>query len=108
MVRVSTRVFTIFIVTGFHDIDQYVQSQLLVAALNIAIHVLVGGGTFVGKVFKGENTQLLYNQFKLFFKKVCIYKPDSSRSTSVENFIVCQHFVAPEGMDLSKFTLTTF
>jgi hypothetical protein len=95
-------------VTGFHDIDQYVQSQLLVAALNIAIHVLQKGGTFVGKVFKGEDTQLLYSQFKLFFKKVCIYKPDSSRQTSVENFIVCQYFQVPENMDISKFTLTTF
>jgi len=32
-----------------------------VAALNIAIHVLEESGTFVGKVFKGDDTTLLYS-----------------------------------------------
>ena len=37
-----------------------------------------------------------------------IYKPDSSRPTSVEAFIVCQNFQPPKLIDLSKFTLTTY
>ena len=37
-------------VTGLHDIDEYVQAQLLLAALNITTHVLKPGGTFVAKV----------------------------------------------------------
>jgi tRNA (cytidine32/guanosine34-2'-O)-methyltransferase len=34
--------------------DQYIQSQLLVAALNITVKMLKKGGNFVAKVFKGE------------------------------------------------------
>lgn len=34
-------------VTGMHDMDQYVQGQLIVAALTIVGRVLCEGGTFV-------------------------------------------------------------
>ena len=37
-------------VTGLHDIDEFIQAQLLLAALNITTHVLKLGGTFVAKV----------------------------------------------------------
>ncbi len=40
-------------ITGFHDMDQYIQSQLLVAALNIAVRMLKNDGNFVAKIFKG-------------------------------------------------------
>uniref|UniRef100_A0A3P9KF88 FtsJ RNA 2'-O-methyltransferase 1 n=1 Tax=Oryzias latipes TaxID=8090 RepID=A0A3P9KF88_ORYLA len=36
-------------VTGLHDVDEYIQAQLLLAALNITTHVLKPGGTFVAK-----------------------------------------------------------
>ena len=36
--------------TGLHDIDEYVQAQLILAALNITTHVLKPGGNFVAKV----------------------------------------------------------
>ena len=39
-------------VTGLHDIDEYIQAQLLLAALNITTHVLRPGGTFVAKIFR--------------------------------------------------------
>ena len=42
-------------VTGLHDLDEYVQAQLLLAALTIATHLLTHGGTFVAKIFRGEN-----------------------------------------------------
>ena len=35
-------------VTGLHDLDEYVQAQLLLAALNITTHVLKLGGNFIG------------------------------------------------------------
>jgi 23S rRNA U2552 (ribose-2'-O)-methylase RlmE/FtsJ len=34
--------------------DQYIQSQLLVAALNIGTKLLKEGGNFVAKIFKGS------------------------------------------------------
>ena len=75
-------------ITGFHDMDQYIQSQLLVSALNITTKVLKKGGNFVAKIFKGSEYGLLYSQFKYFFREIHIVKPDSSRESSVEHFLV--------------------
>ena len=36
-------------VTGLHDMDEYVQAQLILAALTIVTHVLAPGGCFVAK-----------------------------------------------------------
>ncbi|KAK4187195.1 FtsJ-like methyltransferase-domain-containing protein [Podospora australis] len=88
-------------VTGLHDLDIYVQSQLLFAALNLALCVLKPGGKFVAKIFRGRNVDLLYAQLKVFFEKVYVAKPRSSRASSVEAFIVCINFQPPEGFKAS-------
>ena len=49
-------------VTGVHDMDEYVQWQLLLAALTIVAHVLRHGGTFVAKMFRGRDSSLIYSQ----------------------------------------------
>ncbi|CAK7566672.1 MAG: tRNA (uridine-2'-O-)-methyltransferase trm7 [Sporothrix epigloea] len=82
-------------VTGLHDLDMYVQSQLLFAALNLALCVLKPGGKFVAKIFRGRNVDLLFAQLKLFFTRVVVAKPRSSRASSVEAFIVCLDFRPP-------------
>ncbi|XP_053680514.1 putative tRNA (cytidine(32)/guanosine(34)-2'-O)-methyltransferase 1 [Anopheles nili] len=84
-------------VTGLHDIDEYIQSQLLLAALNITTHVLALGGTFVAKIFRGKDTSLLYSQLRIFYQSVSIAKPPSSRNSSIEAFVVCQNYMPPEG-----------
>ncbi|KAG0645848.1 tRNA methylase 7 [Hyphodiscus hymeniophilus] len=84
-------------VTGLHDLDIYVQSQLLFAALNLALCVLRPGGKFVAKIFRGRNVDLLYAQLKIFFERVVVAKPRSSRASSVEAFIVCLNFQPPDG-----------
>jgi len=83
-------------VTGLHDMDQYVQSQLLLAAVNITTHVLRFGGTFLAKIFRGKDISLLYCQMKLFFPEVTIVKPKSSRNSSIESFILCRNYSPPE------------
>ncbi|KAM7224083.1 FtsJ-like methyltransferase domain containing protein [Rhypophila decipiens] len=88
-------------VTGLHDLDIYVQSQLLFAALNLALCVLKPGGKFVAKIFRGRNVDLLYAQLKIFFEKVYVAKPRSSRASSVEAFIVCINFQPPAGFQAS-------
>ncbi|TPX15435.1 uncharacterized protein E0L32_004415 [Thyridium curvatum] len=88
-------------VTGLHDLDIYVQSQLLFAALNLALCVLKPGGKFVAKIFRGRNVDVLYAQLKLFFEKVIVAKPRSSRASSVEAFIVCLNFQPPAGFTAS-------
>ncbi|KAH8590637.1 uridine-2'-O--methyltransferase TRM7 [Bisporella sp. PMI_857] len=74
-------------VTGLHDLDIYVQSQLLFAALNLALC--------------GRNVDLLYAQLKIFFERVVVAKPRSSRASSVEAFIVCLNFSPPVGFKAS-------
>lgn len=88
-------------VTGLHDLDIYVQSQLLFAALNLALCVLKPGGKFVAKIFRGRNVDVLYAQLKIFFEKVVVAKPRSSRASSVEAFIVCINFRPPPGFRAS-------
>jgi len=84
-------------VTGLHDIDEYIQGQLLLAAFNITSHVLKPGGNFVAKIFRGKDVDLLYSQLKLFFPQVTVSKPRSSRNSSIESFVVCQNYTPPQG-----------
>lgn len=84
-------------VTGLHDLDAYIQSQLLWAALNLALCVLKPGGRFVAKIFRGKDVDLLYAQLKIVFEGVTVAKPRSSRASSVEAFIVCTNFRPPPG-----------
>ncbi|KAJ3328265.1 putative tRNA (cytidine(32)/guanosine(34)-2'-O)-methyltransferase, partial [Kappamyces sp. JEL0680] len=82
-------------VTGLHDMDEYIQAQLLLAAFNITSHVLEVGGTFVAKIFRGKDMSLLVAQMGHFFKQVLICKPRSSRDSSIESFIVCKDYCPP-------------
>jgi len=93
-------------VTGLHDMDEYVQGQLLLAALNITTHVLCPGGTFVAKIFRGPDVHILVSQLQLFFTHVTIAKPASSRNSSLEAFVVCQDYQPPS--DFDPMTLTQF
>ncbi|KAJ3672541.1 hypothetical protein LUZ60_007262 [Juncus effusus] len=86
-------------VTGLHDMDEFVQSQLILAALTIVTHVLKPGGKFIAKIFRGKDTSLLYSQLKIFFGQVTIAKPKSSRNSSIEAFVVCEKYKAPAGFD---------
>lgn len=110
----------------------------LTQALNITTHVLKNDGTFIAKVihktelyyglkkrflfqkiFRGKDVSLMFQQLKIFFNKVILAKPRSSRSSSigrkevlkhtrinlelthfwcfVESFVVCQQYRPPAG-----------
>eukprot|EP00899_Mesostigma_viride_P019717 jgi/Mesvir1/27747/Mv07437-RA.1 len=86
-------------VTGLHDMDEFVQSQLILAALVIVSHVLRPGGSMVAKIFRGKDISLLYAQLKTLFTHVSCVKPKSSRNSSIEAFVVCQGFSPPDGFD---------
>ena len=86
-------------VTGMHDLDEYIQGQLLLSALAITTHLLREGGTFVAKIFRGRGSPLLYAQLKAFFPEVYVAKPKSSRTSSVEAFVVGRGFAPPPGFD---------
>lgn len=88
-------------VTGLHDIDEYMQAQLLLAALNITTNTLRIGGNFVAKIFRGKDVSLLYSQLRCFFSEVTVAKPKSSRNSSIESFVVCRNYSPPLGFEPS-------
>jgi len=91
-------------VTGMHDIDEYIQAQLVLSAISFALLLLRPGGTFVAKIFRGKDITLIYAQLKLFFADVYCAKPKSSRNTSVEAFVVARGFRPPADLDTTRFT----
>ncbi|KAJ8983117.1 hypothetical protein NQ317_001861 [Molorchus minor] len=91
-------------VTGLHCMDIYIQAQLLLGALHINCNVLKPGGTFVAKIFRGKDNDLLTNQLLSLFKEVYVVKPSSSRNSSIESFVVCKQYSPPEGFDPKLIT----
>lgn len=90
------------IVTGLHDLDEYVQSHLVLAALTICARILENGGTFIAKVFRGREAGLLGAQLRcLFAGEVVFAKPSSSRNSSLESFVVCRNFRGDAVLPLS-------
>lgn len=74
------------------DFDNYVQTQLVLCALNFSIKTLVNGGTFVSKIYRGFNFLDIILILKCFYKKVSIAKPKTSRNASFEAFVVCEDY----------------
>jgi len=83
-------------VTGLHDLDEFMQSQLVFAAFNIGCFVLEDGGAFMAKIFTGRDIQDLYASLSPFFETVTTMKPRASRVASLESFVVCQNFKMPK------------
>lgn len=80
-------------VTGFHDLDEFLQSDLLKASLALCQRLGKIGSTFVGKCFRGEYSGYIVRHFKKFYTSVELVKPKASRNVSVECFIVCRGMV---------------
>ena len=58
---------------------------------------IAGKRTFVAKIFRGKDVTLLYSQLSVFFERVTICKPKSSRNSSIEAFVVCEMYRPPAG-----------
>ena len=84
-------------VTGLHDIDDYIQGQLLLSALAITASLLRPGGSFVAKIFRGRGAPRIYARCLQLFREVATAKPRASRNSSAEAFIVCRGFELPAG-----------
>lgn len=86
-------------VTGLHDLDEYVQQQLVMSALQLTTCILKPNGTFVAKIFRGRDIDMLYSQLGYLFDRVVCAKPRSSRGTSLEAFIVCLGYNPPSNWE---------
>lgn len=92
-------------VTGFHEIDQYLQAQLLQAALTITTKMLREGGTFCAKFFKMSDLSYLQAMMKPIFRDVYVVKPESSRASSSEAFVVGIGYISTGNLQILSESL---
>ena len=78
--------------TGNRFTDHVRQIELAGLALDVAIAVLQPGGTFVVKVFDGEEVPGFAARLRGHFDKQRRVRPEATRTKSVEFFLVCQGF----------------
>ena len=79
--------------TGHKSTDHLRISTILFDIIELLDKVLIDGGVFVTKIWKGSEEKELINKLKKKFKNVSYFKPDSSRKDSAEIFIVAKNFV---------------
>lgn len=78
--------------TGTPSADQFRSAHLCEDLLNVLPVVLRRGGNCVMKVFEGEAYPDLLRRASRMFEKAKGFKPEASRSESVEIFVVCHGF----------------
>lgn len=78
--------------TGNKMIDAERSYQLCQAALNIAQMVLRPDGSFICKIFQGEEFKKFSDSVRSRFKNHKIFKPQSSRKESKEIYIIGMNF----------------
>jgi len=66
---------------------------MLFDIIDLQDKILVNGGNFVAKIWKGSEEKELVNKLRNKFKLVSYFKPDSSRKDSSEIFIVARNFI---------------
>ena len=74
--------------TGNKALDAARSFQLCQAALSIAEMVLKPGGSFICKIFQGEEFKEFSDSVRSRFKRHKIFKPQSSRKESKEIYVV--------------------
>lgn len=74
--------------TGSRSVDAARSLDLCRAALETAQYRLLPGGTFVCKIFQGEDSGAFIQEVKSLFHKHRIFKPQSSRKASREIYII--------------------
>jgi 23S rRNA (uridine2552-2'-O)-methyltransferase len=78
--------------TGNKALDAARSFQLCQAALSIAEMVLKPGGSFICKIFQGEEFKEFSDTVRSRFKRHKIFKPQSSRKESKEIYITGMNF----------------
>ncbi len=78
--------------TGIQSVDHLRIMNLVESAYDFARQILKPNGVFIAKIFQGGHQTDLLTLLKKEFKIVKHVKPKSSRSDSVEYYIVCLDF----------------
>ena len=78
--------------TGHQSTDHLRISQLIFEIINKLKLLLKPNGSFICKIWKGEEEKEIIKQLKILFKDVDYFKPQSSRKESSEIFIIARTF----------------
>jgi len=76
--------------TGNKDADQARSFELFMRALAIAEALGAAGGAFVGKLFMGEDFTQARDALRALFTEVKTIRPDGTRASSFEIFLIGQ------------------
>ncbi len=74
--------------TGVRVTDQTRSFELFMRALAVAEKVCKPGGTFVGKIFMGEDLPLARAKVRELFTKERLIRPEGTRANSYELFVI--------------------
>ena len=76
--------------SGNKTLDTYRTGELCLSAMSLAKKILSQEGVFLSKIFMGLIFKEINEKAKKSFKKVVIYKPQSSKKESKEIYIYCK------------------
>ena len=78
--------------TGNKSIDVISQNYLAELAAFYAKNTLKVNGSFVTKIFQGNDMKVLINDLKHSFSAVRTFKPQACRKSSIETYIIAKEF----------------
>ncbi len=78
--------------TGHKSTDHLRISQLIYEIINKLENILKINGSFICKIWKGEEEKEIIKKLKFLFKNVDYFKPNSSRKESSEIFIIARKY----------------
>ncbi|MES1904550.1 MAG: pre-rRNA processing protein ftsj3 [Paramarteilia canceri] len=84
--------------------EALIQNKLVLRALEVGSKFMNKNSWFVSKVARTQFFDSLISLIAQFFVKVSVTKPEASRSSSSECFIVCRGFSAPKKIDREVFS----
>ena len=78
--------------TGHQSTDHLKISQMIYEIINKLQIILNKNGSFIFKIWKGEEEKEIIRRLKFFFKEVDYFKPKSSRQQSSEIFVIAKSY----------------
>ena len=80
-------------VSGVWELDQTRQVDLTLGVLELSHSLLKEGGGAFFKLFEGERSQEVRNEFRHAFRSVRVVKPAASRQASSELYYFCESLI---------------
>ena len=79
-------------ITGISDVDQGNFSEIASTIEDFCKSRLKSGGTMIMKYFVGSAFNQTLNRLEKNFKKINVFKPESSKKKSNEIYLICMDF----------------